>query len=107
MTGQICVLLNPRTSMVADVTDDAVFGLDPRNFRVVDLVRVFRYPVAGEHEWGWSFCFCLRREGFDVRRSCEDRDGESGRGKGFLHIHDAGRSRVRNLQGKGRRCRIR
>jgi hypothetical protein len=50
MMGQVSVLMNTSASVVADVTDDGVFGFDAREFLVVDLVRILRHPVSGEHE---------------------------------------------------------
>ena len=50
MMGQVRVLMNTSASVVADVTDDGVFCSDTRKFLVVDLVRILRQPVSGEHE---------------------------------------------------------
>ena len=55
MMSQVRVLINARARMVADVTDDGMFGIDSREFFVVDLVRILRRPVTGEH--GGVVCF--------------------------------------------------
>ena len=56
MMSQVRVLMNPSPSMIADVTDDGVFGFDARQFFVIDLVRVLGYPVAAEHDGRFRIC---------------------------------------------------
>lgn len=52
MMGEVGVLVNPGSALVADVAEDGVFGGDARKFRVVDLVRIVGQPVSRQRDGG-------------------------------------------------------
>jgi hypothetical protein len=75
MIGQVGVLINASTGLVADVTDEGVLGSDARELFEVDLVRILRQPLSGKHDdiiW-----FRLRRFGSEkAGQRCEQQDAK-------------------------------
>jgi hypothetical protein len=50
MMGEVGVLMNPGSGLVADVAEDGVFACDARKFGVVDLVGIVRQPVSRQRD---------------------------------------------------------
>jgi len=76
--------MNASPGIVADVTDDDVFAFDSREFRIVDLVLILRYPVSREHER--IACGLLRRRIVCVQHSQRSWQQSGQQGKGVCHV---------------------